>query len=250
MSYWSGKFKSVNIFPTLPNWNLPHKSVTYHIKTGWARLRTCALSVILPFWDAAAVWKAHPCDDETPSARTHLSSLQGKPTTLALFTWNLDRARGTKEGHCGRTMIFFSWGIKANMSGHCGRHGRHVIPTMVETLVILWGKFHIVSSLLSVLIIILIIKSDFDAITNLPQAFQLKMSLTRKQKYDKSYKCLFRCNYAFTQRFDSYTFTKKSKLHFGKSFTWRPLFLLDAGSNSVKFSTEQQKVFFARNCIT
>ena len=33
-------------------------------------------------------------------------------------------------------------------------------------------------------------------------AFTEKMSLTRKPKYGKSYKCLFCRNYAFTQRFD------------------------------------------------
>ena len=37
---------------------------------------------------------------------------------------------------------------------------------------------------------------------------------TRKVK-----KYLFLHNYAFTQRFDSGTFTKKPKLHFGESFT-------------------------------
>ena len=46
---------------------------------------------------------------------------------------------------------------------------------------------------------------DFDAIVKVPVAFPLKMSLTQKRKYGKSL-----ChNYAFTQRFDSYTFTKK-----------------------------------------
>ena len=38
-------FEYVNIYPTLPNWILPHKSVAYHIKTSWARLLTCVVSV-------------------------------------------------------------------------------------------------------------------------------------------------------------------------------------------------------------
>ena len=41
-------------------------------------------------------------------------------------------------------------------------------------------------------------------------ALPLKMSLSRKRKYSQSQKFLFRLNYAFIRRFDSYTFTKKS----------------------------------------
>ena len=43
-----------------------------------------ALSVILPFWDAAAVWEA-----QAFRGSAHYAA-------LALFTWNLDNARGTK----------------------------------------------------------------------------------------------------------------------------------------------------------
>ena len=106
MSYWSRNFRSVNIFTALPNYILLHNSVTYHINTGWARLRTCAVSVIIPFLDAAAVWGAqaftwdHRCDDKTPSVQTANSlkfySRQAHYVALALSTWNLDRARGTK----------------------------------------------------------------------------------------------------------------------------------------------------------
>ena len=55
--------------------------------------------------------------------------------------------------------------------------------------------------------------SEFDAIAYSPRVLPLKMSLTRKQKYGKTQKCLFRRNYALTRRFDSYTFTKKAGLH-------------------------------------
>ena len=67
------------------------------------------------------------------------------------------------------------------------RHGRQkvLIPkcscSCVETLVMLRAKFHVVSSLLSVLK-----KRDFDAITNLPLALPFGMSLTQKRKYSKS----------------------------------------------------------------
>ena len=60
-----------------------------------------------------------------------------------------------------------------------------------------------------------------DAIANLPQALPLK------GKSGKSYKCLFCHIYAFTQRFDSYTFTEKPRSYIGKSFTlklWEDIF--------------------------
>ena len=41
----------------------------------------------------------------------------------------------------------------------------------------------------------------------------------RKRKYSRSWKCLFHRNYAFTRRFDSYTFRKKKPmLHFKSCF--------------------------------
>ena len=63
--------------------------------------------------------------------------------------------------------------------------------------------------------------SNFDASIKVPHALPLKMSLSQKRKHCKSSKCLFRRNYAFTRRFDSYTFTKKPWLHFGERFTLR-----------------------------
>ena len=47
---------------------------------------------------------------------------------------------------------------------------------------------------------------DFDAIAKVPIALPLKIRFTRK----RGKKCLFRCNYAFTRRFDLGTFTKKA----------------------------------------
>ena len=60
--------------------------------------------------------------------------------------------------------------------------------------------------------------SNFDASIKVPYALRLKISLSRKQKYGIYWKCLFHRNYAFTWRFDSYTFKKKPRLHFGQSF--------------------------------
>ena len=84
---------------------MPHKSVMYHMKTVWARLCTCAISVVLQFWDAAAVWEAfrwdHP-DDETPPARTANSLKFLWVTTVHLCGCNsrqehyANRARGAK----------------------------------------------------------------------------------------------------------------------------------------------------------
>ena len=48
--------------------------------------------------------------------------------------------------------------------------------------------------------------SILNAIVKVPHALPLQMILTQKQKYSKSYKCLFCCNYAFTRRFDLHTF--------------------------------------------
>ena len=114
----------------------------YHIKTGWARLHTCALSVVLPFWEAAAVWEAftwdHRCDDETPPAPTNLSYcewllctqvavIQGKPTTLTgpwapRPLWSYDD-------------FFFHLASR----GYCGRHE---IPTLAwRPVIMIWWIF-------------------------------------------------------------------------------------------------------------
>ena len=122
-----------------------HKSVTYHIQTGWARLFTCAVSVGPPFWDAAAVledlmWD-HRCDDETPPARTanslncyagtettvHLggcNSRQAHYAALTLFTCNLDRARGTKA--TGLYNYFFHWASRPKCGAMAAMKHQHL----------------------------------------------------------------------------------------------------------------------------
>ena len=84
-------------------------------------------SSILTYWEAEAFPWDHWCDDETPPARTtnslkffsgtetavHLhgcNSRQAHYAALALFTWNLDRARGTKATVA--VWWFFSWASK------------------------------------------------------------------------------------------------------------------------------------------
>ena len=59
---------------------------------------------------------------------------------------------------------------------------------------------------------------DFDAIVKVPPALPLKMSLSRKRKYSKSLKCLFRRHYAFVRRFDLSTFTNKASVAFWQEF--------------------------------
>ena len=86
-------------------------------------MRTCAVSVVLPFSDAAAVWEAqaftwdHWRDDETPPERTANSlkfySRQAHYAALGLFTWNPDKAtvtvlfffffHGASRRKCGAT---------------------------------------------------------------------------------------------------------------------------------------------------
>ena len=66
--------------------------------------------------------------------------------------------------------------------------------------------------------------SGFDAIVKLPLALPLKIILTRKLKYGKSLKWLFRRNYAFTQRFDSGTFTEKAYVAFWREFPFKAVF--------------------------
>ena len=147
MSYWSRNFRSVNIFTALPNYILLHNSVTYHINTGWARLRTCAVSVILPFWDAAAVWEAftwdHRCDDKTPSVQTANSlkfySRQAHYVALALFTWNLDRARGTKATVAVQWFFFFFF--TGHQGQSVGQRGCHEIPILAWG----WAQLSLVS---------------------------------------------------------------------------------------------------------
>ena len=54
-----------------------HTSVMYHIKTDWACLCTFAVSFVLPFWDAAAVWEAFTWDhrDDEPPPERNTNSL-------------------------------------------------------------------------------------------------------------------------------------------------------------------------------
>ena len=55
-----------------------------------------------------------------------LGRLKAHYAALALFTWNMDQARGTKAM---MIFFFFSWGIKAEVWGH------HEIPTLpISTL--------------------------------------------------------------------------------------------------------------------
>ena len=55
--------------------------------------------------------------------------------------------------------------------------------------------------------------SDFDASVRMP-LHSIENELARKQNYGKSQKWLFCRNFAFTQRFDSYTFTNKALIAF------------------------------------
>ena len=108
MSYWSGKFESVNIIQ-LPNWILPHESVMYRTVSKPAELARSAVSVAPPVWDAAAVWEAfmwdHWCDDETPPAWTTNSlkfcSRQAHYAALVfLFFFYMELGLG--QGHEGQ----------------------------------------------------------------------------------------------------------------------------------------------------
>ena len=118
-----------------------------------ARLFTCAVSVILPFWEAQAFTWDHRYDDDTSLARTanslkllwvttvHSSgynSRQAHYTTLALFTWNLDRAtkatvsvwlfflHGASRPKCGgrkaSDFVVISY-IRWNLGGCCSTTG-------------------------------------------------------------------------------------------------------------------------------
>ena len=55
--------------------------------------------------------------------------------------------------------------------------------------------------------------SDFDASVRVP-LHPTENELARKRNYSKSLKCLFLHNYAFTQRFDSYSITNKALVAF------------------------------------
>ena len=81
-----------------------YRTKSYHIsQLCIISKQACAVSVVLLFWDAAAVWEAFAWDhwcDETPPGRTanqlKFYSRQADYAALALFTWNLNRAWGTK----------------------------------------------------------------------------------------------------------------------------------------------------------
>ena len=117
---------------------MPHKSVMYHMKTVWARLCTCAISVVLQFWDAAAVWEAfrwdHP-DDETPPARTANSLKFLWVTTVHLCGCNSRQEHYANRAGAQRPLWpyddFFSQGIKAKVRGNSGHGHRHEIPSLV-----------------------------------------------------------------------------------------------------------------------
>ena len=57
----------------------------------------------------------------------------------------------------------------------------------------------------------------------MPHALPLKMTELKTKTRSFLKKCLFHRNYAFTKRFDSYTFTKKPRLHFAESFTLKQI---------------------------
>ena len=101
MSYWSRKFESVNIFPIFPEL-LPHKSVTYHIKTSWACLLCCNPQFPVSFFRFEMLLLFERLSRETIMMRLHLREprthwsycewvlctrvavIQGKPSTLTM----------------------------------------------------------------------------------------------------------------------------------------------------------------------
>ena len=133
----------------------------YHIKTGWAPLFTCAVSVSLPFWKCCCCvrgsgfhvrssmwWWDSTCMNRKLSEflfwiRDYCAVgwLQAHYAVLALFTWNLDRARGTKTTVALRYIYIFFHGT---LRPKCGRHGCHEIPTLVvmTDLCPLWSCLH------------------------------------------------------------------------------------------------------------
>uniref|UniRef100_A0A671U4D6 THAP-type domain-containing protein n=1 Tax=Sparus aurata TaxID=8175 RepID=A0A671U4D6_SPAAU len=67
--------------------------------------------------------------------------------------------------------------------------------------------------------------NDFDASVKVP-LHPIENQLARKRNYGKSQKCLFRRNYAFTRRFNSYSNTTKASVAFGREFHFKRGFIV------------------------
>ena len=93
----------------------------------------------------------------------------------------------------------------------------------IETLVILQAKFHVVSSLLSVLKML-----AYEC-----PCTPLKISLPENETTVNLAKCLFHRNYAFIWRFDSYSITNKALVAFWREFHFNIL-----GSLYIKMLTD------------
>ena len=101
MSYWSGKFESLNIFPSVPSvriiWQLTELACLPVLYV----LRCCCCLTGSGFHVRSSMWWSH-----LRELQTHQSSIQGKPTTLH---WRFLHGTWTGPGAQRPLIIFLTW---------------------------------------------------------------------------------------------------------------------------------------------